>query len=176
MTGNIAKIKKLPCRVSPYLRVRHFRGRGIHSPFVYGIIRNALIFGKGFYGQRDRLYTYLKLIGVPGRTAMKLQNLHNYCEYSSAAVYSSAGREVLGSGEPALMIFTTSCPARQIADAIRETGPTTGAVAIISPRSESARFRICKELARREDCISIDTRGVMLFFYGSGHAPRHYKL
>lgn len=41
------------------MRIRHFRGRKIHSPFVYGIVRNCLM-GRGSADeQMSRLKDYV---------------------------------------------------------------------------------------------------------------------
>lgn len=279
--------------MAPYLRLRHTRGHGIHSPFVYGLVRNALMFGSGPDGADGELYEALRSCGVNRRRAAQLQNLHNYCEYRLAGVFTapdgrsqpernaisenapegcstegystercpteeytiercttegcstekssteecstewngkapewnmetgygftygkenviennalpgpgilapdmsgstgavaktepevsaglSAVRWLTGAtGQGILRIFTKGCPVQVIRAEARCFRVEQGAAAVLSPRTDRDRYRLCTELAAAGDCISIDNRGFVLFIYGSGLTPRHYKL
>ncbi|MCD8072404.1 MAG: hypothetical protein LUE10_04380, partial [Alistipes sp.] len=122
------------------------------------------------------LYTFLRTVGVSGRTAMQLQNLHNYCEYGKTVIHYGRRTESRGEGSPTLRIFAGSCPADDIRALKEGFRQEEGTVAVISPRSGKLRASLCKELAGRGDCISIDNRGYILFIYGSGRPPGHYKL
>ncbi|MCC8035818.1 MAG: hypothetical protein LIO77_07820 [Rikenellaceae bacterium] len=176
MMDGIFRIGRLPVRLAPYFRLRHVRGHGIHSPFVYGIIRNALIFGKGFSGDKDILYTFLRTVGVSRRTAMQLQNLHNYCEYGRTVIHYDQRTEIRGIDSGTLRVFAGSCTADTIEALKDKFGGEEGTVVVISPRSRKERAEICKELAHRGDCITIDNRGYILFIYKSGRPPGHYKI
>ena len=56
-------------------RIRHWRGHGIHSPFVYGLVR-AVFAGMG---DRRDVYDMMRKRGLRRKTARQLQNLATYC-------------------------------------------------------------------------------------------------
>ena len=71
----------LPDRVA---RVRHFRGHGVYSPFVYQIVRKVFM-QKRFLGEERALYDRLIALGLSHRRAMQLQNLAVHLGYHKAA-------------------------------------------------------------------------------------------
>ena len=56
------------------VRARYFRGHGVHSPFVYDIVRGSCRLPDVLPGRRD-LYEALLTAGVSRRRAVQLQNL-----------------------------------------------------------------------------------------------------
>lgn len=75
---------------SHWSRIRHLRGHGIHSPFVYSLMREAIIVRKvlgdgGLYGE-------LIERGVRKKAARQLNNLHVFC--------SSPGYRITEKAEP----------------------------------------------------------------------------
>ncbi len=226
----IHTISRIPIRIAPYLRFRHTRGHGIHSPFVYGLVRNALMLGSGSGRPGGELYDALRSCGLNRRRAAQLQNLHNYCEYRRAGIFTapadrdarkwpgeaSVGKEngsadkpvgssgngsavrsgtkrakrtpeeseiraavrwlADGPGNGTLRVFIASCPVGFIREEAVRFRAESGAAIVVSPRADGERQRLCAELSAAGDCISIDNRGFMLYIYGSGLTPRHYKL
>ena len=67
---------RLPGRVSELRnrlsRARYFRGHGVHSPFVYDIVRSVFMRDDLLPGRRD-LYEALLTAGVSRRRAVQLQ-------------------------------------------------------------------------------------------------------
>ena len=63
-------------------RARFFRGHGVHSPFVYDVVRNVFMRDTLLPGDRA-LFRELLAAGVPERRAVQLQNLAIHCGYAS---------------------------------------------------------------------------------------------
>ena len=57
-------------------RIRHFRGHGIHSPFIYSLKREVFM-GKYRGMENNPQYKALIANGVPKKVAKELQKLHN---------------------------------------------------------------------------------------------------
>ena len=76
-------ISRLTDRLS---RARHFRGHGVHSPFVYGLVREAFMFHRLRDGEHC-LYDALRRVGIFHRRAVQLQkakpNLFGLCRMQS---------------------------------------------------------------------------------------------
>ena len=64
-------------RIGAVIHVRHWRGHGIHSPFMYGIVRN--VFMKSRITGRDRtLYNALIRHRIGRKNGILLQNLNTH--------------------------------------------------------------------------------------------------
>lgn len=177
----INRLKKIPGRLAPYLRVRHARGHGIHSPFVYGLVRNALLYRRKNGQAEGELYRFLRQCGVNCLRARQIQNLHNYCDYRDAGVFSGQDHREANwfrraGGIGTLEICTGGYPVAGIAERAAALRGKTGAVIVTAPRRDGERWEICRQIAAEDDCISIDNREFMVFIYGTGHTPHHYKL
>ena len=72
--------------VGSYLcRARYFRGHGVHSPYVYSIVRKVFMSSKLNTNQTD-LRDALLRCDVPKRRATELQNLVVHCNYASWSI------------------------------------------------------------------------------------------
>ena len=75
LSGRMAELRN---RLS---RARYFRGHGVHSPFVYTIVREVFMRRELLPGDRA-LYGALLEAGVSRRRAVQLQNLAIHCGLS----------------------------------------------------------------------------------------------
>lgn len=66
------------------MRARYFRGHGVHSPFVYDLVRHVFMRAELLPGDRS-LYEALLAVGIAERRAVQLQNLAIHCGYGSLA-------------------------------------------------------------------------------------------
>lgn len=100
--------------VERYRRLRHSRGFGVHSPWAYGLVREALmpLRGYGYYcrGAVDKLF------GNDSRTAMLTLRVLLYARASRVDVESLDGRWFQlarlaegGTGRPALIVTDGRC-------------------------------------------------------------------
>lgn len=63
---------------APLRRLRHWRGKGVHSPFMYGVVRNVFL-PKQISGPERGLYEESRKRGISRKDAVALQNLYGYC-------------------------------------------------------------------------------------------------
>ena len=68
-------LKHLPSRIR---RARHFRGHGVHSPFVYSVVRQVFM-RSIFIADKTPLYDALRRVDVVEKRAVQLQNLATHC-------------------------------------------------------------------------------------------------
>lgn len=76
---------------APVRRLRHWRGKGVHSPFMYGVVRGVFLKSR-LSGPEHRLYDELLGRGVRKKDAVVLQNLYGYC---GAEGYTFIGEQKL---------------------------------------------------------------------------------
>ena len=89
MNGGRRNIRRLTGRVerlgNRLARARHFRGHGVHSPFVYALVREVFM-RRGFPAGDRAFYEALRAAGVSARRATELQNLLHHCGYATFGV------------------------------------------------------------------------------------------
>ncbi len=64
-------------RLKYLLRVKHYRGRDIHSPFMYGVMRGALMGSHTSQTEQQPLYRELRIHGFRSKEAGKLTRVYN---------------------------------------------------------------------------------------------------
>ena len=185
-------ISRLTDRLS---RARHFRGHGVHSPFVYGLVREAFIFH---------------------RRAVQLQNAFLYCGYRTFAICEgkaepvrtlpdaefekgnstfvidegrgclqvTPGREneaknsTFGlncAGPYDMVILTRNFPAEDLPAAAARAARTGATLCVMNPYHGSARGEACRRIVREHRSTTVDNRGYLLVF--NNHLPKqHFKL
>lgn len=153
--------------------VRHFRGYGVHSPFVYSLVRQVFM-RRRIEGPDTALYTELILRHVSRRRAIQLQNLYTHCGYGSYCfMENDAVPDLTGVG---MCIVLRDCDLERIlnvAEKARQSGTT---VCILAPRDERTRSRQCRRLVAEHPGTSVDNRGYLLLFNHKYLPKQHLVL
>lgn len=155
---------QLPGRVA---RARYFRGHGVHSPYVYSIVRQVFM-RRDLMASRHDLCDELLRLGAPLRRAIQLQNLMIHCGYASYAINS------LPEGCPYAII--TSEVGKEETLALVEQADRQRATLVLSrPYDCRERTELCKKIVEQHRCTSVDNRGYLILF--NNHLPKqHFKL
>lgn len=133
------------------LRIRHYRGHGIHSPFAYSLVRHVFMKRRILSADRS-VYNSLREARISRYWAMQIQNLHDHCHnHNLNMILPTQPLELLPSEDKSILC-------------------------ILSPHYSRARYRRCKEIVARHYGMSIDNRGYMLIIYDDTLTKQHYKL
>lgn len=146
-------------------RARYFRGHGVHSPFVYAIVRQVFM-RSTFIDERRDLYDALIAIGAPARRARELQNLMAHCAYNKFGIDCA----IEDFSQYDIVVATTAIAATELshmANAATQAGIT---LCITRPMLDSERDRACKLIVEQHRCTSVDNRGYLLLF--NNHLPK----
>lgn len=147
-------------------RARYFRGHGVHSPFVYAIVRQVFMKTELAGGDRS-FYTALRERGVCRRRAVQLQNLFRHCGCRRFAFDRTE--------ETDFCVATSDTPIERLprlAEAMRGQRAT---LCILNPYADRARRDCCLRLTAEHPSTSIDNRAYLLLF--NGPLPKqHFKL
>lgn len=146
-------------------RARYFRGHGVHSPFVYAIVRQVFM-RSTFIDERRDLYDTLIANGAPVRRVRELQNLMAHCGYNAFGI--DCATEAFSQYD--IVIATTEIAAAELslmANAATQAGIT---LCITRPMLDSERDKACKLIVEQHRCTSVDNRGYLLLF--NNHLPK----
>ena len=154
----------LPGRVA---RVRYFRGHGVHSPFVYAIVRQ--VFMKRTLRDGDHgLYDRLLALGLPARRAVQLQNLCLHCGYVTWAVDTFPE-------ECDCCLLTPQVGARQTLEWVALAHRRGTTLVLLNPYERQERAALCRRIVEEHTCTTVDNRGYLLVF--NNHLPKqHFRL
>ncbi len=146
-------------------RARYFRGHGVHSPFVYALVRQVFMC-RGFLAEERTLYDALRSEGVSRRRARELQNLFVHCGY---ATFGTDRADV------DLGIVTRTCEEEQLQRLAAEAAARSTTLAVLYPYDNRERHRCCAALVAAHRSTSVDNRGYLLLF--NNYLPKqHFKL
>lgn len=146
-------------------RARYFRGHGVHSPFVYGLVREVFMRSELLPGDRA-LFRALTEIGVAERRAVQLQNLAIHAGYETFG---------LNRAEGALCILTREVSGADLLALVRRAAETGAAVAVLEPYGGRDRQALCRRIVALHRSTSVDNRAYLLLF--NNHLPKqHFVL
>ena len=148
-------------------RARYFRGHGVHSPFVYNVVRQVFM-RSTLTVEEDALFGEMIAAGVPRKRAVQLRNLVAHCSYERAGVDC-------GCENHDFVVLTANTPSAnlvQIAEQAKQSGTN---LAIIAPYANRERDEACKAIIAAHRSTTVDNRGYLLVF--NNHLPKqHFKL
>jgi hypothetical protein len=153
------------------LRFKHYRGRKVHSPFVYGIVRNAIMKTTP-QGSDHGLFRELRGRGFSVKRAAQLQNLYTFRGYESAVF--APHDSPLAAGTLCFLVPSLSEEGtRELVESARGTGAT---LCLVWPYESRERRRLARDLVARHGGTSVDNRGFLLLFTDPRLPKQHFKL
>ena len=160
-------IARLRDRIS---RVRHFRGHGVHSPFVYSIVRN--VFMRSKFITDDIYYTtivYEALLEqhMPQKRALQLANLCAHCGYREISYSRPCAAD--------MMVVPQNIEPENFATYVQVAGECGATLVIMAPYLNHKRDMACREIVAQHKSTTVDNRGYLLIF--NNHLPKqHFRL
>lgn len=147
-------------------RIKHRKGHGVHSPFVYGFVRKVLMSKTLCEGSGTALHDSLMAQGVTEKRARELHNLLTYIEGQSFSIDAV---------ECDLSILLADYPTEALRKAYEEAKSKGVALAILQPYLNRERQDEVKALIDEHRSTTVDNRAYIIFF--NNHLPKqHYRL
>ena len=142
-------------------RARYFRGHGVHSPYIYNIVRQVFMRSKLSVVEAP-LYDALVAQGVAKRRAVQLQNLVVHCQYDTWVMDSLTKADfIVATVDVAPETLT------EYAAFAREQGAT---LCIMNPYYSAERWTACSAIIDAHPSTTVDNRAYLLIF--NNHLPK----
>lgn len=142
-------------------RARYFRGHGVHSPFVYNIVRKVFMQSR-LLTPDHALYGALMDKGVAKRRAMQLANLAEHCGYDNWCIDMLDDKKMI-----IATLDTRYTELERYAEYARERGAT---LCIINPYNNRERWDVCLGIIDAHPSTTVDNRAYLLVF--NNHLPK----
>ena len=177
----ISRLRNLSFRI--YLKighmthVRHWRGHGIHSPFMYALVRH--VFMKHTLQQdSSNIYFQMRRHSIGPRDAMRVQNLYSYMHYSSVTVIDRAPERTHAFRHHSGGLYVITDPAFEPYVSTLEADISEGINTLVLAGARRSRRHnaACHSLRHELRCISVDKGNMMYYFFDHRLQPQHYKL
>ena len=149
-------------------RLKHFRGHGVHSPYVYGLVRKVLMHKTLDASIEHPLYAELICRGISERRAIELQNLAYYSQVESYSIDNTECSSHIN-------ILTANIDSTLFAMAAENATKNGTTLVIMEPYQNRKRRVECAEILWQHRSTSVDNRAYIILF--NNHLPKqHYKL
>ncbi len=147
------------------VRVPYFRGHGVHSPYIYAIVREVFMRKTLMDGDRT-VYDLLIEKGVPERRAVQLQNLAIHCGYKGCGYDVTEGD---------LWIASEQLSNGELLELMARARTERHTVAVLNPYATREREALCNGIVLRHPSTTVDNRGYLLIF--NNHLPKqHFRI
>lgn len=143
-------------------RARYFRGHGVHSPYIYNIVRQVFMRSTPISNDHA-LYDALQCKDIKHRRALQLQNLCTFCDYSSWSIDKLTENV-------SLLIATLDVAADHLAYYAQRATEIGATLCIIAPYHDATRWEACSAIIEAHHSTSVDNRGYLLLF--NNHLPK----
>ncbi|MEG1622720.1 MAG: hypothetical protein RR330_05040 [Alistipes sp.] len=167
LTGRTLKKRLYGMTILPgrLTRARYFRGHGVHSPFVYAIVRQVFMKRK-FISDDHLLYESLLDLHITTHRAMQLQNLYTHCGYTTFGINQVAC---------GLCVVTRELSADAVYALVRAAAMDGTTLAVMSPYDGAERAAMCRNIIVGHASTTVDNRAYLLIF--NNNLPKqHFRI
>lgn len=147
-----------------FARIRHWRGHGIHSPYVYRLVREVFMDHTIAHDPHGP-YDELRRMGIRKKTARQIHNLHCFsgcCEYAIGEA-TKADFRIVPAGSPHDSVAAN-------------LDSRDGIIIVLRPYGRRATLDECKREAVRQRGLTIDKGRFFVFFPTETEPKQHFKI
>lgn len=175
---NSTNIRCLIWRVSSNCRIRHWHGRGVHSPTAYRFTREVFVRRRRLPRQGS-LYSLLIEKGFGRSISGILQATYIHFGCGSCHISGTASiSEVLQSDSeaPAMYVIPSTTDNDTLSYITEQARKKQSIICLITPRSTIKWYNTCLTITKRHEGMSIDCRNMIMLLNMGRINREHIKL
>lgn len=158
--------RRLQLLTNKLSRMKHYHGYGVHSPFVYSLVRKVLMCKTLFEESGTALFDALRNEGFSERRA---RQIHNAMHFMKAKKFS------INNLEGDFVILTREYEAEKLLEGLRTACESGATLVIGQPYRTKERQNEIHKMIEEHRCTSVDNRSFIIFF--NNRLPKqHYRL
>ncbi len=146
-------------------RLRHKRGHGVHSPYIYSIVREVFM-RRELTPAMNPLYDTLVGVGLKRRYARELENMRHHCGFSTFDIDSLEQVD--------MVICTTKSTSDQTLEIVRLSKERGTTVVFVAPHLDTQREQMSEGIVAKHHSTTLDRRGYLVIF--NNHLPKQHFI
>ncbi|MFI3267554.1 MAG: hypothetical protein R3Y51_02430 [Rikenellaceae bacterium] len=160
-------------KIKYLLRIKHFRGRDVHSPFMYSVVRKALMNRRGKQLTVNlKLYNFLGNYGYVESSKKRICRVFNYLElenYTTIESYNNSN---------SLIILENSQNFEQLKSCVKEIreSETFAFISLGNIYTNLESKQLWKKIILELDCVAVDLYYEGLIFVNESLCKQSYKM
>ncbi|MCD7963504.1 MAG: hypothetical protein LUF90_08165 [Rikenellaceae bacterium] len=162
------RIERRVSHLTHIFRFNHWRGHGIHSPFIYGMVRE-IISKKDYRGKE----TILPDTDFSKSDRYLLDSIKNYLGYKLCYCL-----EDMNPKEKTIYVVTSGTKSkiiRRLYEKCQEEKAECCIAVLHAVRSKNI-FYLCKELSSKNECVVLDFHKNIFFLFHNDLNNKHYRI
>lgn len=148
--------------------MRHRKGHGVHSPYIYNIVREVFM-SRGSDGSSGELFERLTALGSNRKCALELQNLFTHCGYKSFSIDSFDPKSMAD-----IIVCSKDFSQGDTLNAIDQAASSGSTIVLLRGASDSFREHLNHDIIAKHSSTSVDKRGYLLIF--NNHLPKQHFI
>lgn len=163
-------------KVKYWLRVRHWRGANVHSPFMFALVREAILKRRKNIHRIDRrLLSFLVKRGVRRKYAILICSIYAHLKLKGY-VYGYGYREGTGLVVVPEQIGRDDC--MRLVNGIQRRKEAGGCVCLVLFRlyQNRRKYHLWREIVRDCDAVTVDLYNIGFVFFDPRLKKQGYKM
>lgn len=156
-----------------FVRIRHWRGHGVHSPFAYSFVRE--VFMKRNRQCAGPLYDALRGVGCKARQAGLVQSAYSFLDCNTFILNGKIPAETGEAVRTMYIVMPKAAKTHTELTAVCDSG-LCAAICLLFPGSDPQWYETCRKTVAGHCGMSIDCRNAIFLFTYGGLNKEHIKL
>ena len=153
-------------------RIKYWHGFGVHSPFMYHVVRRALMHHR-LIDYNALKYVDFKSLGICRREQIMIKNIFVVNNYSNFKIVDSDSVPE----SDTLHLIPLSCEEESINSFISKISQLNNCGIIFGNTNRShKRYNKCKLIANQLNCVSLALHCMFVIFISNGLNKQHYRM
>lgn len=164
------RILKIYAILRNLFRVNHWRGHGIHSPFMYRFVREVIVKRKPGCSP-NKLPEGILRHNLLKKDMLLARNIYEYLGYDRCIVAGEAPVQ-----DRTLCLAPSDISTEIIEQALLQAEDLECCVTILGVNKSHEKYKLCRRVMREKRCVGVDIYRTYIFFFDNRLQKQNYRL